>query len=82
MYAHVTIINHLLPTYLLTILFIFIGCTKNPCVHGLCVAEGSTGFKCVCDSEYSGVTCQIKKSMYPIRCFFRSFAVKTKFEHE
>ena len=34
-------------------------CSNNPCVNGACVDIGDT-FRCDCNSDYTGTTCQSK----------------------
>ncbi|XP_050313173.1 cubilin-like isoform X2 [Anthonomus grandis grandis] len=33
------------------------GCTPNPCVHGSCSGNNSTGFHCTCNPNYYGTYC-------------------------
>ena len=40
-----------------TLLFTAKPCRPNPCDHGVCSVNTTTGFKCTCDVGYSGILC-------------------------
>ena len=48
------------------VLFIFTGdpCFHKPCQSGTCVNLPTSGFRCDCDSGYTGLICDIGKSSF------------------